>query len=98
MSLGACTSRITGSDQILIFAREVYFGGPNDKHVAVARELIRWNGPLRASIEGPGADDYRDQVTGYLEDFTRLTKLEASHVDEPGEANLVIVLSDGDSY
>ena len=98
MSLGACTSRVTGSDQILIIAQEVYFGGPNDKHVAAKRELIRWNGPVRASIEGPGADDYRDRVAGYLEDFTRLTKLDASLVDEPGGANLAIVLSDGDSY
>ncbi len=98
VGLSACTSQISDSDQMLIFTEEVYFGGPNDKNVVVKRELIRWNRPLRVSIEGPDADRYRDQVAGYLADFTRLSGLQASLVDEPGEANVPIVLSAKDTY
>jgi len=98
VGLGACTSQISGFDQMLIFAEEVYFGGPIDKHLAVKRTLIRWSRPLQVSIEGPNAERYRDQVTGHLADFTRLSKLQAGLVDEPGEANVAIVLSDDDAY
>jgi len=98
LGLGACAGQISGPDQLLAFSKEVYFGGPNDKHVVAERILVRWNVPLRVSLDGLDAAAYRNHVGDLLTEFTRLTGLRANLVEAPGDANLTIDLLDDATF
>ncbi len=60
--------------------------------------LVKWRGPLRARLNGPGADRYRAEFEAHFETLRRLTGLDIDFVDWwwPFDSNVEIELTTWD--